>query len=265
MSEVETRLPREEVRTDSIHTHSKGIQVPSSNSEFSSHEMNIKEGPSVRPRIPNTMPQLDRPLSICTRRKRTVLEMRRYTIMPGGSYPDESESDSHDNRSCEGRRYPGRRRHYQDRGERPPDREGNQNRRYPDRGRPPNDGGPPGNGGPPDDGGPPGNGRPPRQPGIQGPPGPPGPPGPIHPVIVQQPQVTLDMTVLENTFGIVGQLMLQLARTQDQTNRYLQEHLQQGQINMQVHTGALQQLATSTYQRNFDHIFASIPIYDGSN
>ena len=59
--------------------------------------------------------------------------------------------------------------------------------------------------------------------------------------------------------------MLQLARAQDQTNQYLQEHLQQGQINMQAHTGALQQLATSTYQRNFDHIFASIPIYDGSN
>ena len=34
---------------------------------------------------------------------------------------------------------------------------------------------------------------------------------------------------------------------------------------MQAHTGALQQLATPTYQRNFDHIFASIPIYDGSN
>ena len=30
---------------------------------------------------------------------------------------------------------------------------------------------------------------------------------------------------------------------------------------MQTHMGALQQLATSTYQRNFDHIFASIPIY----
>ena len=39
--------------------------------------------------------------------------------------------------------------------------------------------------------------------------------------------------------------MLQLARAQDQTNRYLHEHLQQGQMNMQVHTGALQQLATS--------------------
>ena len=34
---------------------------------------------------------------------------------------------------------------------------------------------------------------------------------------------------------------------------------------MQAHTEALQQLATSTYQRNFNHIFASIPIYDGSD
>ena len=52
----------------------------------------------------------------------------------------------------------------------------------------------------------------------------------VHPVIVQQPQVTLDTTALENTFGTVGQSMLQLARAQDQTNRYLQEHLQQGQM-----------------------------------
>ena len=59
--------------------------------------------------------------------------------------------------------------------------------------------------------------------------------------------------------------MLQLARAQDQTNRQLQQHLQQGQTNMQAHTGVLQQLATSTYQRNFDHIFACIPIYDGSD
>ena len=59
--------------------------------------------------------------------------------------------------------------------------------------------------------------------------------------------------------------MLQLARAKDQTNRQLQKHIQQGQINMQAHTGALQQLATFTYQRNFYHIFANIPIYDGSD
>ena len=34
---------------------------------------------------------------------------------------------------------------------------------------------------------------------------------------------------------------------------------------MQAHTGTLQQLANLTYQRNFYHIFASIPIYDRSD
>ena len=99
----------------------------------------------------------------------------------------------------------------------------------------------------------------------QGPPGPQEPPGPVRPVIVQTSQVTLDTTAIENTFDSVGQSMLQLARVQDQTNQQLQQHIQQGQLNMPAHTGALQQLATSTYQRNFNHIFTSIPIYDGSD
>ena len=38
--------------------------------------------------------------------------------------------------------------------------------------------------------------------------------------------------MLENTFGTVVQSMLQLARAQDQMNRYLQQHLQQGQMNI---------------------------------
>ena len=58
--------------------------------------------------------------------------------------------------------------------------------------------------------------------------------------------------------------MLQLARVQDQMNHHLQ-HIQQGQLNMQAHAGALQQLADSTHQWNYDRIFASIPIYNGSN
>ena len=87
----------------------------------------------------------------------------------------------------------------------------------------------------------------------------------MRPIIVQAPQVTLDTSALENTFDSMGQSMLQLARAQDQRNRQLQQHIQQGQLNMQAHMGALQQLAASTYQRNFDHIFASIPVYDGSD
>ena len=87
----------------------------------------------------------------------------------------------------------------------------------------------------------------------------------MRPVIVQTPHITLDTSALEGTFDTVGQFMLQLTRAQDQTNRHLQQHIQQGQLNMQAHTGTLQQLANSTYQRNFNHIFASIPIYDGSD
>ena len=87
----------------------------------------------------------------------------------------------------------------------------------------------------------------------------------MRPINVQTPQVTLDTTAVENTFDTVRQSMMQLARAQDQTSRQLQQHIQQGQANMQAHTRALQQLATSTCQRNFDHIFASIPIYDRSD
>ena len=76
--------------------------MPSSNSELSSHDMNIVESSLARPHIPNTMLQLDGPLSVHTRRRRPVPEVRRYTTMPRGSYPDESDSDSPDNRSCDG-------------------------------------------------------------------------------------------------------------------------------------------------------------------
>ena len=101
-SEVEIRPPREDVRTDINHVLSKGIQVPLSNSELSSHDMNIVESSLARPCIPDTMPQLDSPLSIHARRRRPVPEVRRKTTIPRGGYPDGSESDSHDNRSHEG-------------------------------------------------------------------------------------------------------------------------------------------------------------------
>ena len=105
-SEVDVRPPREEVRTDIIHAHSKGIQVPSSSSDFSSHHMNIEES-MARPRIPVIMPQLDGPASIRIKRRQPV-PMARRTTLPGGGYPDESDSDSLGHRSHEDRRYPGR-------------------------------------------------------------------------------------------------------------------------------------------------------------
>ena len=109
-SNIGLRPPREETRTDMIHTHSQGIQVPSSSSELSSHNMNVEES-MVRPNVPIVMPQLDGPTSVCVQRRQPLPIARRTTIS-GDGQPDDSDSNSHDNRFCEDRRYPGRRRYY---------------------------------------------------------------------------------------------------------------------------------------------------------
>ena len=109
---VDIRPLREEVRTDIIHACSKGIQVPSSGREFSSWGANTEES-ILRPQLP--IPQLDGPTSVCTRRKQPIPMAERRTIIHRGGYPDESDSDSHDNRTCENRRYPGRGRHHWER------------------------------------------------------------------------------------------------------------------------------------------------------
>ena len=63
-SEVEIRPPREEVRIDIEHIHSKGVQVPTSHSELSSHDTDIVESSLARLHIPDVMLQLDGPTSI---------------------------------------------------------------------------------------------------------------------------------------------------------------------------------------------------------
>ena len=56
-SAVDIRLQREEPRIDIKHTHSKGIQVPTSHSDLSSHDTDIVESSLARPCIPDMMPQ----------------------------------------------------------------------------------------------------------------------------------------------------------------------------------------------------------------
>ena len=101
-SEVEIRPPREEVRIDIDHTHCRGVQVPSSHSELSSPDNNIVESSIARLCIPDMMPQLDDPVSVCARRRRPIPEVRRKLQCLEEDILIESDSDSHDNRSHEG-------------------------------------------------------------------------------------------------------------------------------------------------------------------
>ena len=140
MSAVEIRPQREETRIDIKHTQSKGVQVPTLHSELSSYDTDIVGSSLARPHIPDIMPQLDSPTSIHARKRPVQEFIQRTATIPRGGYPDESDSDSHDNQSHDERRHSGRRRHYHDRGGRPPDRRNDQERGYSRSGRPPDRG-----------------------------------------------------------------------------------------------------------------------------
>ena len=177
-SKVELRSQREETRINILSSHGGDVQLPTFHSGISSHETNIIGGSPVSIRTTDIIPQLDGPISVHIRRRSEQEPIQRTTTIPRGGYPDESDSDSHDNRKPHDGRRPSGRRQYHDRNGRLSDRKNKHDRGYSRRGRPPDDGGPP------DDGEPPRNGRHPRHPGRQGPPGPPGPPGPVRPIIV---------------------------------------------------------------------------------
>ena len=100
---VEIRLTRDE---EIIHTHNQGVQVPSSSDGFSSYSMHMEES-IERFNMPNMMLQLDGPTSVRAQRGQPLPITRRTTI-PGSRYPDDSDSDSHNNRFCENRRYLGK-------------------------------------------------------------------------------------------------------------------------------------------------------------
>ena len=79
-------------------------QMPTSHSGLSSYDTEITGGPHIRTRTMDMIPKLDGPASVHSRRRisenaRTEQEIiQRSTVIPRGGYPDESDSDSHDNR-----------------------------------------------------------------------------------------------------------------------------------------------------------------------
>ena len=143
MSEVNVRAQREETSIDILHNHSRDVQMLTSHSGISSHETDIRGSSPVRPQATDIIPKLDGPTSVHTRRRFEQEPIHRTTMIHRGGYPDESDSNSHDNRRPhDGQRPSGRRRQYHDRSGRPPDRGNDHDRGYSRRGRPPDDRGP---------------------------------------------------------------------------------------------------------------------------
>ena len=72
-------------------------------------------------------------------------------------------------------------------------------------------------------------------------------------------------STLDQSIADMNSSVMQMLDVQQAANVQLQLQTQQNQAVKIAYTDALKSLAESTQQRNFDHIFASIPIYDGSN
>ena len=69
----------------------------------------------------------------------------------------------------------------------------------------------------------------------------------------------------DQSIADMSRSVMQLLTAQQTANVQLELQTQQNQAIQITHMDALRSLAESTQQRKFDHIFISIPIYDGTN
>ena len=118
---------------------------------------------------------------------------------------------------------------------------------------------------------------------LQGPPGPPGQVG--QPGQAgrdgrdgQTPQLTKaledalktqktswDTTNLENSFDYFDKTMHEVLKAQQRTTQNLEEQFKRANETQEFQTEAMQDMANANFQMKFDHMFASVPLYDGSN
>ena len=110
---------------------------------------------------------------------------------------------------------------------------------------------------------------------VQGPPGPPGQDGrdgrdganaPPVPALRQIPSTTtnLDTSALEQSFDRVGQNIVNVLTEQRLTNERLEQQFNSNNESLQEQADAMRDLADTTAKRAYDHMFAAIPIFDGT-
>ena len=118
---------------------------------------------------------------------------------------------------------------------------------------------------------------------LQGPPGPPGQVGQPGQASrdgrdSQAPQLTKaledalktqktnwDTTNLENSFDYFGRTMHEVIKAQQRTSQNLEEQFRRANETQEFQTEAMPDMANANFQMKFDHMFASVPMYDGSN
>ena len=112
--------------------------------------------------------------------------------------------------------------------------------------------------------------------GLQGPPGPQGPQGPPGQTNIQEgippggskqvdPNITIDMSPLDQTFRDLGDSMKEVWSAQHHMNKIMKKQLEVSREAQDTQTKVMQELRDSNNQRNFDYMFANIKVYNGEN
>ena len=75
----------------------------------------------------------------------------------------------------------------------------------------------------------------------------------------------LDTTGLENSFDQFGQTILEVLSAQQKMNQNLEEQFHRANETQEFQVEAMQDMAQANFQMKFDHMFAGVPIYDGTD
>ena len=75
----------------------------------------------------------------------------------------------------------------------------------------------------------------------------------------------LDTTGLENSFDQFGQTIFEVLSAQQRTNQNLEEQFRRANETQEYQAEAMQDMAQANFQMKFDHMFAGVPMYDGTD
>ena len=75
----------------------------------------------------------------------------------------------------------------------------------------------------------------------------------------------LDTTGLENSFDQFGQTMFEVLNAQHRTNQKLEEQFRRANETQEYQAEAMQDMAQANFQMKYDHMFAGVPMYDGTD
>ena len=75
----------------------------------------------------------------------------------------------------------------------------------------------------------------------------------------------LDTTGLENSFDQFGRTIFEVLSAQQRTNQKLEEQFCRANEIQEYQAEAMQDMAQANFQMKFDHMFAGVPMYDGTD